>query len=106
MGSTKVGKSTILNALIGGSGAMARDDDCNIVSTKQLKYDDQDVFEIGHTAFSHESPGVYLHEDIYFIEYPELGDFNALKHFENQTYLHFAKKNAKNTLIALIIGAA
>ena len=33
MGSTKVGKSTILNALISGSGAMARDEDCNIVAS-------------------------------------------------------------------------
>jgi len=105
MGSTNVGKSTILNALIQGTEAMSRDDDCNIVASEKISYDDQNVFEISDSAYTCQTPGLYLHEDTYFVEYPDLGDFNHLKHFENQIYLRYVHKNAKSALIAFIIGA-
>ena len=73
-GSAKIGKSTILNALIKGKEAMSLNEDCNIVVDKVLNYNEQDVFEIEHEAVSRTSPDFYLHKDRYYIEFPAITD--------------------------------
>ena len=47
-GSTGVGKSTLMNALISGADQMEEDDYCNIISKRDLIYKDEHIFKIGH----------------------------------------------------------
>ena len=75
VGSTGVGKSTIMNALIQGSENIFSDEEFNINARKELIYKGIPVFQIGHHCQScTKSPGFYLHNDIYFLDCPGVTD--------------------------------
>ena len=58
VGSTGVGKSTLMNAILQGSGNMAYNDDYNIVSKQDVLHNGKVVFGIGHDVKScTETPG-------------------------------------------------
>ena len=75
---------------------MELNDDCNIQAKKKLfGTNGKVVFEIGFAATScTRMPGIYAHDDIYFLDCPGVEDQDKTREYPNQTAVHFVQKHS------------
>ena len=84
---------------------MMLDEDCNIVAKDKLTDPNgKEVFEIGSGSKSCTGmPTYYQQQNVYFVDCPGQEDQNRTKEFLNQSSVHYVQKNAKASIILLVI---
>ena len=81
----------------------------NIVCQEPLKYNNKEVFKIGHKpgVSQTKTPGFYPIEvnetKFYLIDCPGLNDMTKSKELGNQTAIHYILKNCKSFKLCIVI---
>ena len=93
IGATGTGKSTTISAILRGAENMYRNIDGDVVTKNIIKYNGDEVFQIGHEVLScTQEPSFLKQDDIYFVDCPGLQDQDIKREYPNQTSVHFVQK--------------